>query len=60
VSEAAIDNRYNFTMPKAEANYPQLFLTFIPEPSSIMLVMLSLLPLTNQGWKRQMKIRPVY
>jgi hypothetical protein len=60
VSEAAIDNRYNFTMPNAEAKYPQLFLTFIPEPSSIMLVMLIFLPLTSHGWKRQMNIRPGY
>ena len=36
------DGRYRFTMPGAEANHPELVLIFIPEPSTLLLVLLAL------------------
>lgn len=43
-------HRYRFTMPGAEANHPELLLTFIPEPSTLLLAFLTLGVVG--GWRR--------
>ncbi len=56
VNEAAVDSRYRFTMPNAAADFPQLFLTFVPEPSSMTLALLIILPLTSHSRMGRMNI----
>jgi CubicO group peptidase (beta-lactamase class C family) len=40
--EDAQSHRYRFTMPGADANHPELVLTFIPEPSTFLLALVAL------------------
>jgi hypothetical protein len=46
-------HRYRFTMPGAGTNPPELVLTFIPEPSTLLLALLALLALgVVGGWRK--------
>jgi hypothetical protein len=46
------EGRYRFAMPGAEANHPELVLTFIPEPSTLVLATFGLLGLLIHARQR--------
>ncbi len=50
--EDDLSHRYRFTMPGAEANPPELVLTFIPEPSTGVLAAFGLIGLFALCWRR--------
>jgi len=52
-AEDNLSNRYRFTMPGAEANHPQLVLTFVPEPTCCALAAVGVLGLAVFGSRRR-------